>query len=96
MAKRKVTPARGKRHAEAGAELPATFEASVAELRSIVDDLETQDADLEAAVEQYERGVALQKHAEAQLKAARLRVEELLPDGSTALSDDDEEEDEDA
>ena len=95
MAKRKVTPARGKRHAEAGAELPATFEATVAELRSIVDDLETQEADLEAAVEQYERGVALQKHAEAQLKAARLRVEELLPDGSTTLTDD-EEEDEDA
>jgi exodeoxyribonuclease VII small subunit len=95
MAKRKATPARGKRHAEAGAELPATFEATVAELRSIVDDLETQDEDLEAAVEQYERGVALQKHAEAQLKAARLRVEELLPDGSTALTDD-EEEDEDA
>jgi exonuclease VII small subunit len=37
----------------------------------------------------------LQKHAEAQLQAARLRVEELLPDGSTALVDD-EEEDEDA
>jgi exodeoxyribonuclease VII small subunit len=95
MAKRKVTPARGTRHAAAGAELPATFEATVAELRSIVDDLETQDADLEAAVEQYERGVALQKHAEEQLKSARLRVEELLPDGTTALTDD-EEEDEDA
>jgi exodeoxyribonuclease VII small subunit len=95
MAKRKVTPARGTRHAETGAALPATFEATVAELRSIVDDLETQDADLEAAVGQYERGVALQKHAEAQLQAARLRVEELLPDGSMALTDD-EEEDEDA
>ena len=96
MAKRKVAPARTTRGSEGGSALPATFEATVAELRSIVDDLETQDADLEAAVEQYERGVALQKHAEAQLKAARLRVEELLPDGSTALSDDDEEEDEDA
>jgi exodeoxyribonuclease VII small subunit len=95
MAKRKVTPARGTRHTEVDAALPATFEATVAELRSIVDDLETQDADLEAAVGQYERGVALQKHAEAQLQAARLRVEELLPDGSTALTDD-EEEDEDA
>ena len=95
MVKRKVTPARATRHAETGAALPATFEATVAELRSIVDDLETQDADLEAAVGQYERGVALQKHAEAQLQAARLRVEELLPDGSTALTDD-EEEDEDA
>jgi len=95
MAKRKVTPARATRHGGANAALPATFEATVAELRSIVDDLETQDADLEAAVGQYERGVALQKHAEAQLQAARLRVEELLPDGSTALIDD-EEEDEDA
>ena len=95
MAKRKVTPARAARRVEADATLPATFEATVAELRSIVDDLETQDADLEAAVGQYERGVALQKHAEAQLQAARLRVEELLPDGSTSLIDD-EEEDEDA
>jgi exodeoxyribonuclease VII small subunit len=93
MAKRKVTKARATRHAETGTALPATFEATVAELRSIVDDLETQDADLEAAVGHYERGVVLQKHAESQLQAARLRVEELLPDGSTALI---EEEDEDA
>ncbi|NBP82909.1 exodeoxyribonuclease VII small subunit [bacterium] len=95
MAKRKVTSARAARRVETDATLPATFEATVAELRSIVDDLETHDADLEAAVGQYERGVALQRHAESQLKAARLRVEELLPDGSTALSDD-EVEDEDA
>ncbi len=95
MAKRKVTPARATGHAGSNNALPATFEETVAELRSIVDDLETQDADLEAAVGHYERGVALQKHAEAQLQAARLRVEELLPDGSTALADD-EEEDEDA
>jgi len=95
MAKRKVTPARATRHTGSNNALPATFEETVAELRSIVDDLETQDADLEAAVGLYERGVALQKHAEAQLQAARLRVEELLPDGSTALADD-EEEDEDA
>ena len=92
MAKRKVTLTR---RAGGGTELPATFEATVAELRSIVDDLETQDVDLEAAVGHYERGVALQKHAEAQLQAARLRIEELLPDDSTALIDDDEE-DEDA
>ncbi len=93
MAKRKVTPARVAHSADAA--LPPTFEATVAELRSIVDDLETQEADLEVAVRAYERGVALQRHAEAQLAAARLRVEELLPDGSTVLVDDDEE-DEDA
>jgi exodeoxyribonuclease VII small subunit len=95
MAKRKATAPRATRRASEATELPVTFEATVAELRSIVDDLETQDGDLEAAVAQYERGVTLQQHAEAQLQAARLRVEELLPDGSTTLVDDDEE-DEDA
>ena len=59
MAKRKVTQARATRREAGDATLPTTFEATVAELRSIVDDLETQDADLEAAVEQYERGIAL-------------------------------------
>ena len=91
MPKRKVTPARATRRASVTNGLPETFEATVAELRSIVDDLEMQDADLESAVGQYERGVALQRHADAQLQAARLRVEELLPDGSTAAIDDDEE-----
>jgi exodeoxyribonuclease VII small subunit len=95
MVKRKAAPARPTRNADATAALPTSFEATVAELRSIVDDLETQDANLEDAVGQYERGVTLQQHAEAQLQAARLRVEELLPDGTTALTDD-EEEDEDA
>jgi len=95
MAKRNATPARARRPSEVNSELPATFEATVAELRTIVDALESQDADLEIAVAEYERGVALQRHAEAQLHAARLRVEELLPDGSTSLIDD-EEEDEDA
>jgi exodeoxyribonuclease VII small subunit len=95
MAKRKASSARAARSATTAGDLPESFEATVAELRSIVDDLETQDGNLEGAVAQYERGVTLQKHAEAQLQAARLRVEELLPDGSTALNDDDEE-DEDA
>lgn len=95
MAKRKVAPARIDRRAVGDSALPETFEATVAELRSIVDDLEAQDGDLEAAVGRYERGVKLQRHAEAQLTAARLRVEELLPDDSLALLDD-EEEDEDA
>ena len=95
MAKRKVSSARAARPSTTAGDLPESFEATIAELRSIVDDLETQDGNLEAAVAQYERGVTLQKHAEAQLQAARLRVEELLPDGSTALIDDDEE-DEDA
>ena len=91
MAKRKATSTRTAGRAGTPSDLPTTFEATVAELRSIVDDLEAQDGDLEAAVAHYERGVALKKHAEAQLTAARLRVEELLPDGSMAQRDDEEE-----
>ncbi|MBU6256186.1 MAG: exodeoxyribonuclease VII small subunit, partial [Chloroflexi bacterium] len=52
-----------------------------------------EEGDLATAVAQYERGVALQRHAEEQLEAARLRVEELLPDGSTTLLEADEEDD---
>lgn len=95
MAKRKAPEARPARRGDGATRLPETFEATVAELRSIVDDLETQDGDLESAVAHYERGVTLQRHAEAQLLAARLRVEELLPDGSTMLVDDDEEDEDD-
>ena len=91
MAKSKATSTRTAGRAGTPSDLPTTFEATVAELRSIVDDLEAQDGDLEAAVAHYERGVALKKHAEAQLTAARLRVEELLPDGSMTQRDDEEE-----
>jgi exodeoxyribonuclease VII small subunit len=95
MAKRKGTSPRPRGSGASAGRLPASFEATVAELRAIVDDLEAQDTDLEAAVGRYERGVALQRHADALLQAARLRVEELLPDGSTELVNG-EEEDEDA
>jgi exodeoxyribonuclease VII small subunit len=93
MAKRKGASARPSASRGTAAELPESFEATVAELRSIVDDLEAEEGDLATAVAQYERGVALQRHAEEQLEAARLRVEELLPDGSTTMLEDDEEDD---
>ena len=75
------------------ADLPSDFEQTMRELRDVVEQLESQDGGLEVAVTSFERGVKLQQHAQQQLDAARLRVEELLPDGDLdALDLDDEDE----
>jgi exodeoxyribonuclease VII small subunit len=83
-----------KRPKSTGSALPEDFETTMRELRSIVEQLETEDGGLEAAVTHFERGVKLQQHAQRQLEAARLRIEELLPEGGLAELDvaDDEEE----
>lgn len=83
-----------KRSRPASGALPEDFEATMRELRSIVERLESEDGGLEAAVTHFERGVRLQQHAQRQLDAARLRIEELLPEGGLAEidADDDEEE----
>jgi exodeoxyribonuclease VII small subunit len=83
-----------KRSRPASGALPEDFEATMRELRSIVERLESEDGGLEAAVTHFERGVRLQQHAQRQLEAARLRIEELLPEGGLAEidADDDEEE----
>ena len=85
-----------KRSRPASGALPEDFEATMRELRSIVERLESEDGGLEAAVTHFERGVRLQQHAQRQLEAARLRIEELLPEGGLAEidADDDEEEEE--
>ena len=71
----------------APADLPEGFEETMRELRSVVARLESHEGGLESAVASFERGVMLQKHAQRQLDAARLRVEELLPDGELAEID---------
>jgi exodeoxyribonuclease VII small subunit len=78
----------------AHADLPEGFEETMRELRSVVAQLESHEGGLESAVASFERGVTLQKHAQRQLDAARLRVEELLPDGELAEIDLDDEEEE--
>jgi len=83
-----------KRPKSTSSALPEDFETTMRELRSIVERLESEDGGLEAAVTNFERGVKLQQHAQKQLEAARLRIEELLPEGGLAEldADDDEEE----
>ncbi len=55
-----------------------SFEAALRELESIVDKLERGDVELEQSIEIYERGAALKAHCEAKLKAAELKVEQIV------------------
>lgn len=60
-----------------------SFEAALAELEKIVQQLESGQVDLEASIAMYARGTRLKAHCEAKLKAAEARVEQLVigPDG---------------
>ena len=64
--------------------LAMTFEQALAELETIVQDLERGQLDLEAAIQAYERGTALKAHCQRKLQEAQLRVEKITlgPDGS--------------
>jgi exodeoxyribonuclease VII small subunit len=57
-----------------------SFEAALAELEKIVQDLESGQTDLERSIEMYERGAQLKAHCEKRLEAARLRVEKIVMD----------------
>lgn len=59
-----------------------SFEAALAELETIVRELESGKAGLENAIQLYERGVALRQHCEARLKDAQLRVDKLSLDAN--------------
>lgn len=54
-----------------------SFEAAMAELETIVRQLEAGDAPLDASVDLYSRGEALKKHCEARLAAAQVRIEKI-------------------
>ena len=60
-----------------------SFEEALAELEKIVQRLEAGDVPLEDSIRIYERGAALKTHCESKLKAAQLKVEQIVvgPDG---------------
>ncbi len=60
------------------------FEAALAELEAIVDQLEKGQVGLDDSIKLFERGEALKKHCDAQLKTAEARIEKitLRADGS--------------
>jgi exodeoxyribonuclease VII small subunit len=55
-----------------------SFEQALAELETIVSELESGQAPLERSIAIYERGAALKAHCEARLEAARLQVEKIV------------------
>ena len=55
-----------------------SFEQALAELESIVQELESGHAPLERSIEMYERGARLKAHCEQRLEAARLKVEKIV------------------
>lgn len=59
-----------------------SFETALAELESIVAQLERGDAPLEKSIEIYQRGAALKAHCDAKLKDAQLKVEKIVLDGN--------------
>jgi exodeoxyribonuclease VII small subunit len=54
------------------------FEQALAQLESIVDQLEKGAVGLEESIAIYARGEALKKHCEALLKSAEQRIEKIM------------------
>jgi len=54
-----------------------SFESALAELETIVRDLETGKAALEESIGVYERGVALKTHCETKLREAQAKIEKI-------------------
>lgn len=55
-----------------------SFEEALAELETIVRQLEQGDVELEQSIAIYERGAALKKHCQARLDAADLKVKQII------------------
>lgn len=62
------------------------FEAALAELETIVRDLESGKITLEESIATYERGMALKSHCEAKLRDAKMKIDKIVvkADGSLA------------
>lgn len=65
-----------------------SFEAAMAELETIVRDLENGKTSLEDSINAYERGIALKNHCENKLREAQARIDKIVvkPDGSVSTT----------
>jgi exodeoxyribonuclease VII small subunit len=63
---------------EAAAHSSPTFESALAELETLVRDLERDDLTLDSALESFERGVKLLRACDTHLNHARGKITELL------------------
>lgn len=55
-----------------------SFEAAMSELEQLVAQLESGRASLEDSILLYERGAKLKAHCDARLKAAQMRVDQIV------------------
>ncbi|MGI9326218.1 MAG: exodeoxyribonuclease VII small subunit [Pseudomonadales bacterium] len=76
-------PAKKKTVPEPAAEpaLDLDFEAALAELDTLVQEMETGELGLDASLAAFERGIALTRHCQQALKQAELKVQALTKDG---------------
>lgn len=61
-----------------------SFEEALAELETIVQQLERGDVELEQSIAIYERGAALKTHCDARLQAAELKVRQIVQNADGA------------
>ncbi|MDZ4737474.1 MAG: exodeoxyribonuclease VII small subunit [Rhodospirillaceae bacterium] len=61
-----------------------SFEEALAELQSMVKELEKGEGKLDEAVDTYKRGIALKEHCERKLRDAQERIAKIViaPDGA--------------
>jgi len=62
-----------------------SFEEAMGELESLVRRLEEGRFPLEEAIQVYERGTVLRKYCEAKLKAAQMKVEQIMVNSEGTL-----------
>ncbi len=67
--------------------IPSTFEAALAELETILRELEDGTTTLDEALHRYERGVALLRHCYAQLHQAEQRIQLLAGTTDDGIAD---------
>ncbi|MER2554554.1 MAG: exodeoxyribonuclease VII small subunit [Thauera sp.] len=65
---------------------PKSFEAAVAELEAIVQEMESGNLPLEDALARYQRGIGLLRHCQTTLGNAEQRVRMLERDGLVDLA----------
>ncbi|MBU0801006.1 MAG: exodeoxyribonuclease VII small subunit [Alphaproteobacteria bacterium] len=63
-----------------------SFEAALAELETIVRDLESGKAALADSIAAYERGTALKQHCETKLREAQAKIEKISVNSDGSLS----------
>lgn len=62
------------------------FEAALAELETIVRDLETGKISLEESIAAYERGMVLKSHCEVKLRDAKMKIDKIVVNSNGSLA----------